>query len=125
MHGSRLSLYLTYLSPASSPVSASTCVSLTHSRSLDLPASPWAKPCVVPRILPPHLLDSLVRDPCGPAQLLRIREDNLDSVLSHVMNRTYQNCLCSMPRNSAHQVPRSNYEVPILHKGSQSLYENH
>ena len=33
------------------------------------------------RILPPHLLVSLVRDPRGPAQLLRIREDNLDTVV--------------------------------------------
>ena len=52
--------------------------SLTHSRSLGLPALPWAKSYAVLRILPPHLLVSLVRDPRGPARLLRIREDNLD-----------------------------------------------
>ena len=72
------SLYLTYLFPAFLPMSASTRDSLTLSRSLDLPALPWAKTCAIFRILPPRSPDSLVRDPCGPARLLRIREDNLD-----------------------------------------------
>ena len=57
---------------------ASTRDSLTHCRSLDLRALPWAKTRTVLRILPPRSLDSLVQDPRGPARLLRIREDNLD-----------------------------------------------
>ena len=52
--------------------------SLTHSRPLGLPALPWGKTYVVLRILPPYLLVALVRDPRGPARLLRIREDNLN-----------------------------------------------
>ena len=68
------------LSLASSPVSAPTRDSLTHYRSLGLPTVPWFKTYAVLRILPPHLLVSLVRDPRGPARLLRIREDNLDTV---------------------------------------------
>ena len=34
-----------------------------------------------PRLLPPDLRDSLVQDPRGPARLLRIHEDNLDTGL--------------------------------------------
>ena len=63
-------------------MSTSTWDSLTHSRSLDLPALPRAKSYAVLRILPPHSPNSLVRDPRGPARLLRIREDNLDNTLS-------------------------------------------
>ena len=66
-------------------MSAPTRDSLTHSRSLGLPVLPWDKTYVVLRILPPHLLVSLVRDPRGPARLLRIREDNLDTVLVFLM----------------------------------------
>ena len=64
-------------------MSSSTRDSLTHSRSLDLPALPWAKTRAVLRILPPRSLDSLVRDPHGLARLLRIREENLDTATGH------------------------------------------
>ena len=64
-------------------MSASTRVSLTLSRSLDLHALPGAKACAILRILPPRSLDSLVRDPHGLARLLRIREENLDTATGH------------------------------------------
>ena len=62
--------------------------SLTHSRPLGLPALPWGKTYVVLRILPPYLLVALVRDPRGPARLLRIREDNFDSTEAYSASLT-------------------------------------
>ena len=59
-------------------MSTSTCDSLTLSRLLDLHAPRSTKTHEIFRLLPPSLPDSLVRDPCGPARLLRICEDNLD-----------------------------------------------
>ena len=74
-------------------VSASTRGSLTLSHSLDLHALSWAKTRAALRILPPRSPDPLVRDPRGPARLLRIREYNLDNV------KNPMRLMCSIVKN--------------------------
>ena len=49
-------------------------------RSLDLRILSRCQDLRDPRLLPPHFRDSLVQDPRGLARLLRICEDNLDTV---------------------------------------------
>ena len=60
---------------------------LTLSRSLTLPVYPWSQDLREPQTPPPHFLDSLVQDPCGPARLLCIREDFLDNGHDHKIFR--------------------------------------
>ena len=62
----------------SSPVSVTTRDSLNLYRSLELRILLWCQDLRDPKLLPPHIRDSLVQDPRGPARLLRIRENNLD-----------------------------------------------
>ena len=76
----------------SSPVSVTTRDSLNLYRSLELRILLWCQDLRDPKLLPPHIRDSLVQDPRGPARLLRIRKDNLDNVTPNVSRGTFSTC---------------------------------
>ena len=71
--------YLIYLLSLCLRLCLTTRGSLNRYRPLGLRILLRCQDLRDPRLLPPHLRDSLVQDPRGPARLLRIREDNIDN----------------------------------------------